>query len=57
MNQYEENLRRLTFIKAYLRKEIDTTWNMQKKEELRKKHEKVSKELEEQLKRLKIEAN
>lgn len=54
MNQEEENLRRLTFVKSYLRKEIDDTWDMKKKEELRKKHEKVSKELEVHLKNMNI---
>lgn len=57
MNQYEENLRRLTFIKAYLRKEIDDTWDMKKKEDLRKKYEKASEELDECLKYMNIEAN
>ena len=57
MNPYEENLRRLTFLKAHLRKEIDTTRDMQKKEVLRKRYERISNDLEVQLKNLNIEMN
>ncbi len=55
MNPFEENLRRLRVIQAVTRKEIDTTNDLSKKEVYRKKHEKITKELEESLKSIKIE--
>lgn len=54
INPYEEELRRLTVVKALVRKEIDSTNDMSKKEVLRKKHEKLSMELEEHLKQIKL---
>lgn len=57
MNPYESELRRLTVIKALVRKEINTTKNLKKKEVYRKKYEQISSELEEHLKYLNIEMN
>lgn len=55
MNMYEMELKRLTFLNGYLRKEIDSTNNMKKKEVLRKRHERVNERLEEHLKQINIE--
>ena len=55
MNRYEMELKRLTFLNGYLRKEIDSTKDMKKKEVLRKRHERVNERLEEHLKQINIE--
>lgn len=55
INPKEENLRRLTTIKALVRKEIDSTNDMKKKEIYRKKHEKISQELNEVLKSINLD--
>lgn len=55
INPQEENLRRLRVIQSLVRKEIDTTKDLRKKEMYRKKHEKISKELEETLKSMKLD--
>lgn len=55
INPYEEELRKLTFLKAYIRKEIDTTMDMKKKEDLRQKYEDISYRLDIHLKNIKIE--
>lgn len=55
MNMYERELKRLTFLNGYLRKEIDSTKDMKKKEVLRKRHERVNERLEEHLKQINIE--
>ena len=55
VNPQEENLRRLTVIKALTRKNIDTTNDLKKKEAYRKKYEKIDKELNDLLKELKLE--
>lgn len=57
LNPYEEELRRLTMVKAMVRREIDTTRDMKKKERYRKKHEQISQQLNEHLKHLRIEMN
>lgn len=57
INPYEEELRRLTFVKAMLRRLIDTTRDMKKKEQYRKKHEDISQKLDKHLKLIKIEMN
>lgn len=53
-NPYEAELYRLTRNQARLRVLIDTTRNMKKKEEYRKRHEATAKQLEEHLKWLNI---
>ena len=55
INPQEEELRRLTFVKAMVRKEIDTTKDMKKKETYRKKHEQLDKKLTTLLKDMKID--
>lgn len=55
VNPREEQLRRLTVVKAIVRKEIDTTNDLRKKEVYRKKHEQLSKEVNDLLKQMKIE--
>ena len=55
VNPQEEQLRRLTVVKAIVRKEIDTTNDLRKKEVYRKKHERLSKEVNDLLKQMKIE--
>ena len=50
MNPYEEELRRLTTVKAMVRKEIDNTRDMQKKEIYRKKYEEINHKLNQHLK-------
>lgn len=55
VNPREEQLRRLTVVKAIVRKEIDTTNDLRKKEVYRKKHERLSKEVNDLLKQMKIE--
>ena len=57
MNPYEEELRRLTMVKAMVRKEINSTNDIRKKEVYRKKYEKISRELDGHLRYLKIEMN
>ena len=54
INPQEAELRRLTNIKALVRKEIDTTNDIRKKEVLRKKHEGISKDLDTLLKDMKL---
>ena len=54
-NPREEELRRLTMVKAMVRKEIDTTRDKKKKEVYRKKNEKMDKQLSGLLKQMKIE--
>ena len=53
-NPYEAELYRLTRNQARLRVLIDTTRDMKKKEEYRKRHEKTTERLENHLKLLKI---
>ena len=55
VNPQEEQLRRLTVVKAMVRKEIDTTNDKKKKEVYRKKHEQISKDLNDLLRNMKIE--
>lgn len=50
----EEELRRLTMVRAMVRREIDTTKDKKKKEVYRKKNEKMGKELDKLLKNMKI---
>lgn len=54
INPQEEQLRRLTVVKAMVRREIDTTKDKKKKEVYRKKEEKMNKELDKLLKNMKI---
>ena len=54
-NPQEEELRRLTFVKAMVRKEIDTTKDMKKKEVYRKKHEQIDKKLNILLKDMRLD--
>lgn len=54
INPIEEELRRLTVVQRLVRKEIDTTRDMKKKEVYRKKHEKISRELNCLLNQLKL---
>ena len=49
VNPLEEQLRRLTMVKAIVRKEIDTTNDLRKKEIYRKKYERLDSELEDLL--------
>lgn len=51
----EETLRRLTMIKALTRKNIDTTRDLKKREMYRKKYEKISKDLNDLLRRMKMD--
>ena len=53
-NPYEAELYRLTRNKERLRVLIDTTRNMKKKEQYRKRYESTSKQLEEHLKWINI---
>ena len=55
MNPFEENLRRLRVIQAITRKEIDTTRDLKKREVYRKRHEKISQELADALKSIKLD--
>lgn len=53
-NPREEELRRLTMVKAMVRREIDTTRDKKKKEVYRKKNEQMSKQVDNLLKEMKI---
>ena len=55
VNPQEEELRRLTFVKALVRKEIDTTKDMKKKEVYRKKHEQIDRKLNTLLKDMRLD--
>ncbi len=54
VNPQEEQLRRLTMVKAMVRKEIDTTKDKKKKEVYRKKYEQIDKNLNDLLRNMKI---
>lgn len=54
INPLEEELRRLTTIKCLVRKEIDTTKDMKKKEMYRKRYERISDDLDRLLNQIKI---
>ena len=55
VNPQEEELRRLTMLKAMTRREIKTTKDLSKKEVYRKRHEKISRELDDLLRYMKIQ--
>lgn len=51
----EETLRRLTMMKALTRKNIDNTRDLKKREMYRKKYEKISKDLNDLLRKMKMD--
>ena len=54
INPLEEELRRLTTVKSLVRKEIDNTKDMRKKEMYRKRYDKIDKELNDLLIHIRI---
>ena len=55
VNPLDEKLRSLTTVKAMVRKEIDTTKSLDKKEVYRKRYEEINKEITDILNIMKLE--